>query len=63
MNTRGARTNLGINLAQEKKRKNMSIRCTTKREVGLQNLGSRGGSPATNLSNNGAPLDLDLPRN
>ena len=63
MNTRGARTNLGNNLAREKKKEKMSIRCTTKREVGLQNLGTRGGSPATNSSNNGAPLDLDLPRN
>src|SRR3954470_4016487 len=47
MNSRGTRTIWGSILRKKRRAKKMSIRSTTKRGVGLQNLGSRGGSPVT----------------
>src|ERR1041385_8150054 len=63
MNSRGAHKIWRSILRKKGKREKISIRCTTKKEVGMQNLGSRGGSPATGSTGKVEIFRRDLLRN
>src|SRR4051812_33001113 len=63
MNSRDARKIWRSILRKKRKREKMSIRCTTKKEVGMQNLGPREGSPETGSTGKVVIFRRDVRRN